>query len=62
MFHPFCHACNCRITVKHFIDCTLYQGVRARHVNVSTVQELFAKVPTAYIIAFLKEINLFHRI
>ena len=60
---PFCHACNCRITVKHFLlDCTLYQGVRARHFNVGTVQELFTKVPTANVIAFLKDINVFHRI
>ena len=60
---PHCHACNRHITVKHFLlDCRLYQGIRARHFTVSTMRELFTKVPTANIIAFLKEINLFDRI
>ena len=44
------------------LDCRLHQGARARHFNVGTVRELFTKIPTANVNAFLKEIHLFHRI
>ena len=60
---PYCRTCHRRITVQHFLlDCTLYQGARARHFKATTVWDLFNKVPTANIIAFLKEINLFTKI
>ena len=60
---PFCVACNENMTVEHILTkCVDLTDERKNFYNVNTMNDLFAKVNSAKILSFLKEINMYHKI
>jgi len=62
-----CNTCLCSAyalryhSVKHIlIDCTDFSAVRQRYFSVDTLKELFEIVESGNIIAFIKDINIYH--
>ena len=59
---PACNTCAVPLTVEHIlIDCSDYAISRNKYFNVTTLNELFAKVNASSIIDFLKDIRLFYK-
>ena len=60
---PQCSFCDCALTVTHILlDCHNYDNVRQRYFSVGTLKELFDTINARYILDFLKDISLYHRI
>jgi hypothetical protein len=60
---PECISCNEPFTVKHFmLECFDLQPTRDQYYNVHDVRELFDTVSISYIIDFLKEVNIYHKL
>ena len=58
---PECQACQYALTVKHIlIDCTHLSAVRQRYFRVDTLKELCEIVDSGNIIAFIKDVNIYH--
>ena len=60
---PFCISCDCPFTVKHFLlDCAEYGHIRPNYFSVTTMKNLFDTITPEVIFAYLREIELFHKI
>jgi hypothetical protein len=60
---PECISCNEPFTVKHFmLECFDLQPTRNQYYNVQDMRELFDTVSISYIIDFLKEVNIYHKL
>jgi len=60
---PQCSFCDCELTVVHFlIDCPHSDVIRRRHFSTASLKELFDTVRISDVIAFTRDISLYHRI
>lgn len=58
---PECVACVCPLTVQHIlIDCTDFLHIRRKYYNVTSLYDLFDRIPPSRILNYLKEIGLFY--
>ena len=60
---PRCIGCATDFTVKHFLlECVDFAHTRGKYFRVNNLKELFVKVPSQDIIAYLREIGLLNKI
>jgi len=60
---PECQICHSPLNVKHIlIDCTCFGAACQRYLGVDTLKELFEKVESRNIVAFIKDTNFYYRI
>lgn len=60
---PQCIPCHTPFTIKHvLLECVDVAPMRLHHYNVSTLHDLFERVSFSKVLAFLKEINIYHKI
>jgi ribonuclease HI len=60
---PECDTCHLPLTVEHFLlSCCKYTSSRQKFYNAATLQELFEKVRPHFIVAYIKEIELYHKL
>ena len=60
---PECNNCHLPLTVEHIlISCSIHTMVRKKHFDVGSLEELFKNVRPHVIIAFVKEIGLYHKL
>ena len=61
---PHCNFCYLdSSTVKHLlIDCLHFANIRQNHYSARDMRDLFDRIPSRHIIAFLKEANLYQEI
>ena len=57
---PECQICHSPLTVKHIlIDCICFSAARQRYLGVDTLVELFEKVESRNMVAFIKDANFY---
>ena len=60
---PFCYSCHMSYTIEHIlISCADLIDIRRKYYNAESMKVLFRDVPPDRIFAFLKEINIYHKI
>ena len=60
---PECDFCHLPLTVEHLlISCSKYDSERQKFYNINSLQELFQKINAHVIVAFIKEIGLYHKL
>ena len=60
---PRCVSYDCDLPVEHIlIECGNFAEVRQRYYDAEKLQQLFQEISATYVLNFLCEIGLFHRI
>jgi ribonuclease HI len=60
---PWCAACDSAYTIQHvLLECVDLLEVRRKYFNCHSMRDLFTKIPCRLLFAFLKEINIFHKL
>jgi ribonuclease HI len=60
---PWCHSCDTLYTIKHILlDCVDLIDIRCKYFISGSLKDLFTNTSAQILFAFLKEINIFHRL